>query len=1099
MTQVGPIHCISIDELERALLHGGLTDGIRSHLEKCDYCREQEVMVRENLEFMGGVVGKLGAEGLSMPPRAVMEPRVLPGYELVREIARGGQGVVYEALQIETKRRVAIKLIEVGDEDGRTRRRVEREAELAASLRHPNIVSLYQRTVLADGRQALAMEYVEGVAIDEWARAVDAASPLGKEAGRTALRVKLRAVSTVCDALQHAHVNGVIHRDLKPANVLVTNSGIPRVVDFGIARRVASESRITRTGAFAGTLAYASPEQVSGQPGTVDIRSDVYALGLILYEVLSGRRPYDTATSLSGAIANITRARPDPLGAIQPGDQPAGEELESIVEKALAKDRSERYQSAAALKGDIDNWLAGRPVEARHHSTVYLLKKLAMRHRLAVFATAGVILLLAAFAGVMAWSSGRLAMQKSLLAASLSSSTIERGRLMGLNGENGRAEAMIWPELARTGVDPGAPNLFFDSPPDVMQPVWALFELYSRHPMLRHIPVAAGSEAMRFEDGGTTIRVLRPGGAQDVYSIERGGLVSSVPGSLSGDAGGMFVDSTRRRGLFSFEDHTALVDADAHTNVTWRGNGPTDKVFDCSPDASRLLTVGAGGVLKLWRAAPAELIQELATGMAAQARPRFTLDGKFVAAGVGDRVRLWRADDGSLAREWPIPPDLYSSAVRAAVTTVQLSPDGRQVAAGFHSQLLLYPMEGGGDVRQVAAHRGFVGWIEYSRDGSVLLTSGSERNCRTWDPTTGQLLCSIEQVIPNRGVATISDDGSLVAFCDTRDALRVFETRPRRWLTRLTGPENTVHTVRFSPSGDSLAAVSSDGLLRVWNPADGTLRWSLAPEGGNGPLEAMTYSKDGDRIFVAGQGGDIREVEVLEHRSMRTLVKGADRITWLGCSPNGRILAAAGGTATIDLYDATTGSPLRSLQGHSLRAIECVFSADSETLYSVGAEGVCIGWDIKTGRERFRTESAGASMRAICLSPDGSTVVSGCDDWIIRMFDARNGKLIRSINGAKQHVFGLAFHPKGNILFSCNRDSMVQVWDVRTGRELAVLDGHANLVLSLAVSPDGMTLATGSSDRSVGVWDLGYYRRHVAGNASQWKDKAPVMTSVEPR
>jgi hypothetical protein len=160
----------------------------------------------------------------------------------------------------------------------------------------------------------------------------------------------------------------------------------------------------------------------------------VYSLGLILYEVLAGRRPYDTAGSLSGAIANITRAPPAPLSLIQPGDQSAGDELEAIVGKALAKDRAERYQSAAALRADLESWLLGKPVHARQHSTVYVLRKLAARHRVGVAVVTGLIVVLAGFSGVMAWSSGRLAKQRTLLAASLASSTIERGRLVRTRG-----------------------------------------------------------------------------------------------------------------------------------------------------------------------------------------------------------------------------------------------------------------------------------------------------------------------------------------------------------------------------------------------------------------------------------------------------------------------------------------------------------------------------------------------------------------------------------------------------------------------------------------------------------------------------------------
>jgi len=207
------------------------------------------------------------------------------------------------------------------------------------------------------------------------------------------------------------------------------------------------------------------------------------------------------------------------------------------------------------------------------------------------------------------------------------------------------------------------------------------------------------------------------------------------------------------------------------------------------------------------------------------------------------------------------------------------------------------------------------------------------------------------------------------------------------------------------------------------------------------------------------------------------------------------MLAAAGGSNVVSLIDLANGK-VSSLAGHEERAIEAAFSRDGSTLLSVGADGQCIAWDTATSKERFRTERIGTPIRAVSYSPDGAMFATGSDDWKIRLWDAKSAKLIRTLGGVKQHVFGLVFHPKGNILFSCSRDSLVQVWDVRTGRELAVLDGHSDLVLSLSISPDGRTLATCGTDRTVGLWDLGYYQKHLAGNASVWRSPGSPRSSV---
>ena len=1113
MTTAPAMSCPGDEELERAVLAGGGETRVRAHVEGCAACRERREQIRENLAFMRGVIGDLGEESGAPSSRAVLEPDVLPGYRLVREIARGGQGVVYEALQLDTKRRVAVKLVEPGAAGGHGRRRIEREAELAASLRHANIVGIYQSTPLGDGRHALAMEYVDGETMDEWARGVDAAAAAaggGREALRQAVRTKLRAVAAVCDALQHAHVNGVIHRDLKPANVLVTAAGTPRVVDFGVARRVVAETRITRPGGFAGTLAYASPEQVSGGPDAVDTRSDVYALGLLLYETLTSRRPYETDGSLSGAIAAITRGGRAPLSTVEPGGQPAGDELEAIVAKALAPDREERYQSAAAMRDDLESLLAGRAVEARRQSTGYVLRKLASRHRPAVAAGAALLVLLAAFAGSMAWSSGRLSRQRTLLASALASSMIERGRLAGLGGESARAEELIWPELIRAGGNPADPTLPFASTPEAMQPAWALIELYSRHPCLMHTPVLPGAAGVRFEgsagpDGA--VRVVRSDGAQEVRDAADGRLLGSTGAIFEVSPARVLLDRTRRRALL-VDPAGGFRVLDLDTGASRRVDGPGmsgEMELDLSPDGSRFVTASGSGILTLWGTEPTTVIAWLGGPMGPHARARFSADGTYLVAGIGDEVRRWRALDGRPAGVWKVPPALWGSAMRAAITGVQLSPDGLGLAAAMHTQLLLFSTERPEEPpRTISAHRGFVGGVEYSADSSLVMTSGNERMLKTWDARTGAPLVAVEDGRGARGSPALSADGARMAACDRGDAVRVFETRPRRWLTRRAVAGNTVNAARFSPDGALVAAVAADGGAEVWRRSDGGTVWAMPP-GGRG-LEALAFAPDGGRLAMAGDDG---RIGVIDLRAMgegaegpgggtagdatpETFARCAMRVTWIGFSPDGRTLAATGIGPTIELFDGATGAATGRLTGHAGRVVQAAFGRDGRTLVSVGTDGVAISWDLGTLEARFRTPAVGAKTRAVAVSPDGAVFVTGSDDWKIRTWDARTGRLLGTVAGVKQDVFGLAFHPLGNVLFSCGRESVVQVWDVRTGRELAVLDGHEGLVMSVEVSPDGGSLATASVDKTVGAWDLGYYRKHLVGNAGMWKPSGGV-------
>lgn len=1079
--------CPAPDELERALAGEHLPDALAEHLRTCPACRIQADQISANLAFMRGLLQRLGPEAIGAVTSEGVRQDSVPGYQIARTIGRGGQAVVHEAVQISTKRRVALKIVDAEGASPRSRARLEREVELAASLRHPGIVSVYQSVALPDGRMALVMEFVDGEPLDAWAARVDREAHPTQAGWRDAVRHKVRALLAVCDAVRHAHLNGVIHRDLKPGNVLVEPDGTVRVVDFGVARRAGHATRLTQEGGFAGTLAYASPEQVSGDPARVDARSDIFSLGLLLHEVLTGRPVRDADRPLTDVVRDIVAVPAPPVAVVQPGNAPADADLRVIVAKALAREPVERYQSAASLAADLEHWLAGRAIDARRTSTAYVLRKLAARHRVGVAVGAAGALMVLVFAVAMTWTARTLAVQRELLADSLSQSTVERGRTAARAGERARAEALIWPELIAARGDPSSSDLLVASSAPVMRAAWALAELYGRHPSPLHRRVPSGAQVMRFEDGERALRVLLPDGAQRVYALPGGQEREATPSLVSTHPTHALLSADRRRAILETPggDRIVALDDELGTFAAPRMLAP-GRVRDVSADGSRWLSAEPNGVFALRDTADSRVMATLDGAPVDTGRPAFSSAGDLVLWGLHGHVHAWRSRDGAPAGTWSIPSELWSQALEAPIRCIRMSASGDVLAASMHTSVLVWPL------RVPAApprdleprHRGIVGIVELTPDGRTLVSFGSERVHKVWDVESGALLTAFEHSHQPRGRVVPADDGTLVAFCDESDRLRVFGTREAPWRTLLCAASNSVHRVAFSPDGALLAAAASDGAVRAWR-AD-TLQPAWMHHSTVAPLSALAFAPDGRTLAVAEREGAI-SVATLDDAvpSWRPFAVAPPFTTWLGYSPDGRHLVALSGEPWCAVFDAETGTAAGRLSGHAARVIGAAFAQDG-ALFTVGADGVLIAWEPDLRTQRFRTGPVGALMRAVSVAPDGAFIATGSDDRCIRLWDARTGALQGVIEGLRQHTFDLAFHPSGNLLFSCGRDAVVQVWDTRTRRELAALDGHAGMVLGLAVAPDGRTIATAGADHCVGVWRLDRPLEDIRGNADAW-------------
>jgi len=365
--------------------------------------------------------------GADMPPVDSFK-----GYEILGEIHRGGQGVVYQALQIATKRRVALKVLHTGPSTGSAgRTRFEREVQVLGQLSHPHIVKIHDSGITESGSCFYVMDYISGSTLDEFI-------------GRTPkpdIRTTLGLFGKICDAIGYAHLRGIIHRDLKPSNIRVDRSGEPIVVDFGLAKvalgdvgsGVDEPRMMTMTGEFIGSLPWASPEQAEGSAAAIDVRTDVYSLGVILYQLLTGRFPYTVIGNMRDVLENILRTEPARPSTVR---RQVNDEVETIVMKCLAKDRDRRYQSGAELGRDVKRYLAGEPIEAKRDSVSYMLRKAVRKHKAAASVIAVGLLATVAF-GVSMWLAWREAsVQRARAEANLSEvRSIARTMIVDINDQ----------------------------------------------------------------------------------------------------------------------------------------------------------------------------------------------------------------------------------------------------------------------------------------------------------------------------------------------------------------------------------------------------------------------------------------------------------------------------------------------------------------------------------------------------------------------------------------------------------------------------------------------------------------------------------------
>ncbi len=976
-------------------------------------------------------------------------------YRLLERIGRGGGGVVYLAEQEEpVRRRVALKILKLGMDTQSVVARFEAERQALAVMDHPNIARVLDAGATETGRPFFVMEFVSGQRLSEYCNT----HALG-------LRQRLELFISVCRAVQHAHQKGIVHRDLKPSNILVGERegvAVPKVIDFGIAKAVGEgeeSAGLTSMNQFMGTPAYMSPEQVEYGGRDIDTRTDIYSLGVILYELLTGQPPFDPK-DLAGAgveemrriIRDVDPPRPSttmtknlnfarlPSLRRPPREKLAAfrRDLDWIVMKCLEKDRTRRYETANGLAMDIQRHLDNEPVVARPPSQLYRFRKLIRRHRLA-FAAASIVVQVLVVAVIVstqltlrAWRAEREQVRLHALAEARADESRQR--------------------LIRRYVAEG--NRLMEQG----QPIGAL-------PWMVEALEQETGDAQREADERLRIAQALVGAPELRLHLAHGKPVASV--ALSPDGARLASGSGSTVYISDIAGGRAMI-----TNLTLPGM--IGRV-GFSPDGLRVVAADLAGHACVWDAVTGEAVTPLLqadgfsetaiTNLDRRFRPsaRFSPDGKLLLLALGTKsAELREAATGKLVRELNHRDVVYHAV---------FSPDGRLVVTSSRDRTAcVWEVSTGELAGPPLEHQGMVVWAQFSSDSKVLMTVRERHFVQLWDWREGRRLAP---EIPRRSVlchASLSPDGTKVLTAAWSGYALVYEAASSRLLEEFQHQGGLVDA-GFTPDGRRIAMACDDGNIWVWNLNDSTRHPLALPEGSH--ITEIAFSAGGHRLAVAGDGGQARVWDVFPpERGVRRL-PGND-VAWVEFDNSGRraLLVSTGAKSGIGVYETETGELVSFANLQPNQATHARFSPDGSRILAFGKGPAVLVIGAGSGRELIPRLMHAAPLRDARWSPDGKLIYTVAGGAGAQAWDSATGKLVLAFPHTNA-VSAIALSPDGAQFAIGQEDKTVLICDAHTGRRLSAPFTALGTIGQMQFTPDGkrLALATASSGRE-GVLEL---------------------------